>query len=105
MAKEAAAYTLLKQIEESIDKGHYSNALAATHDLAKALHLLWAGVVRYEMKLKSQEEKGIDAELLAACKAALEDGGDYKLSGHVKRCLREVIAQAEGATNDQTLSR
>lgn len=96
MSEKQKLYDLVAHLNEQIHRGQYSNALAVTHDLSRELHRLWANVVRYEMKLKSQEEKAVDAELLAACKAALEDGGDYKLSVTVKDRLRAVIALAEG---------
>ena len=39
--------------------------------------------------------RAVNADLLAACEAALEDGQDYKLSETIKRRLRAAIDKAK----------
>lgn len=86
---------LMNKLPVAIQQENYLSATGLALELAQVFHGLWLDKVRFEYRLATPDERQVDSELLAACKAALEDGSDYKLSGTVKRQLQEVIERAE----------
>jgi len=49
----------------------------------------------YRLEQENEDLRAVNADLLAACEAALEDGQDYKLSETIKRRLRAAIDKAK----------
>lgn len=95
MSKNPQIDTPMEKLISAVSNENWLATTSLAMELAQNAFDLYLDKVRLEYRHANGGERQVDAELLAACKTALEDGESYKLSEVIKKQLRDTIARAE----------